>query len=465
MAGKSPPEGENTPLVAGLSRLAQDPGERWHTPGHKGLWAAVGPLADWPWQYDLTEVGDVRAWVRASEDRLAAQVGARRSWYSVQGATLAVMAGALAASPPRGRVALERHAHRSVLQAIILGDLEPVWVTSSSGAEGRVALPAREDDLRAALADADVLVLTRPTYDGVALSDDSVRRLTADAHRLGKTVVVDEAHGAHWGGRRGFPLPALDLGADLVAQGVHKTEPALTQTGVLHLSAASSVSEGSVEAWWNLLVTSSPSYLLLASLDQWQATRITAGRDRGWGALAAELRAYWPRLANRGFTVLQGVVEDEEGFRADPAKLTLIGPGTDWARALRPWGTVEKADSASVTFLLAPGQSLERLDEAITRLTPAPGGPGLPRPAVRAALRPRAAFESPTEWVRLSRSRGRVATRELTPYPPGIPWLVPGELVSAETVDAAREAIRADPTVWAGASWVDGELVVGVMRE
>lgn len=466
MAGKDRCEGESMPLVSGLRRLGEDPGERWHTPGHKGRLAPDWPLAGWPWDRDVTEVGAIWEWVGASEARLAAQVGARRSWYSVQGATLAVMAAVLAATPPGGRIAVERHAHRSVMQAVIVGDLEPLWIDSTLVMDGGVPLPAREAALHDVLERADTLLLTRPTYDGIALADASVRRLTAYARGRGKNVVVDEAHGAHWGGRPGFPRPALDLGADLVAQGVHKTEPTLTQTAVLHLSPTSPVAERDIETWWRLLATSSPSYLLLASLDEWQAKRGEAGRDRAWRALSDRMRAYWGELADRGFRVLQAVAE-ADGFQADPAKLTLIGPGVEWARQIQRFGTVEKADARSVTFIMAPEQSMARLDDAIRQLRPAkPGSPSPLRPPPgKALLRPRAAFQAPTAWVPLGEGVGRIATRDLTPYPPGIPWLVPGEVIPEAMVSAAMAAIRADPAAWAGAPRIDGELVVGVMRE
>ncbi len=457
----------DTPLVDLLKQWAPRMGERWHTPGHKGV-APSGDL-DLSWAWDVTEVGP---WlrdggpddpVRASERRLAEALGIQRSWFSVQGASLPVTAALLAAGRPGATVALERHAHRSAMTALIIGGFRPYWLPSPLSAAG-LPLPADESAWQRALDQADVLLLTRPTYDGVGLPDGAVRRIAEQAYVRGQPVVVDEAHGAHWPGRLGYPGSALYLGADLVAHGVHKTEPALTQTGVLHLTGSKVVAEA-VDLWWNLLATSSPSYLLLASLDQWQAERVQKKATVRWQALAEEVRGLWQELGQQGYLVWQFMAESELGLAADPAKLTLLGPGPEWARRLAGWGMVEKTEPGALTWILAPHQSLDILRRALAEL-----GRGQARrpPDERSGvirlppmvLLPREAVCRPIEWVALGRAAGRVAGRALVAYPPGSPWVVPGEQITEDLV--AR--IRANPNRnWEGTRQIDGELYLGVV--
>ncbi len=459
------------PLVEAMRSWVARGGERWHTPGHKGKVQWPEGI-DLPWAFDLTEVGPlVRDGgpddkVRASEDRLACQLGVRRTWYSVQGASLPVMAALLSAFPAGSTVAVERHAHRSVLAAMILGDIRPQWLATQTSLEGLV-VPASEAEWEMAMNGADGLVLSRPTYDGVGLPGPALGRLIARAHSLGQTVVVDEAHGAHWPQRLGYPESALYLGADLVAHGVHKTEATLTQTGALHL-VGEAVDPNTVDWWWSVLATSSPSYLLLASLDRWQAQRGTAAAVRSWEALAQAVRRLWCELSERGFQVWQVHVEGALGLSADPAKLTLLGPGPAWARDLAKVGQVEKVEEGFVTFILGPEQSRSRLGLALDRIAPVPSmvptiGSGRALP--RAVLHPREAVFRPMHWVPVGQAAGRIAARAIVPYPPGTPWLVPGEEVSAALL---QEIVRSRGQVarnWEGCRTVEGELWIGVIAE
>ncbi|MBX5467099.1 MAG: arginine decarboxylase [Firmicutes bacterium] len=425
------PRAQTTPLVDAMRRLARTIEWRWHTPGHKGR-APQG--ADFlAWEMDWTEVGALAdpegPWAQA-ERKAAERFGSRRSWFSVQGATLPVLVAILAAFAPGSRVAVDRYAHRSVLSALILAGLFPKWLYPR-WAPGGVPVPAAPN-WEALAAETDGLVLTRPTYEGIALPRAALEAAILAYHRRGKPVVVDEAHGAHWWGRQGFPTSALAQGADLVVHGPHKTEPALTQTGVLHWQGQH-VDGDRIEAWWRRLATSSPSYLLLASLDHWLARWSEVGR--AWEALAARAGDEWRRLEARGHQVWQ-LRAAEAGWEVDPAKLTLLGPGLRWRERLAPRHQAEKADPGSITFILAPHVPTGRLMAALGALFPEPPpawtGEGWPEPPVRMA--PREATEGPSRWVALDRAVGQVAAEALVPYPPGVPLVCPGEEITPEVV-------------------------------
>lgn len=418
------------PLIWAIQQWLEPQRRRWHTPGHKGRMPPFGEFLQWSW--DVTEVGPIRppgadvGPVAASERLAAQEFGVERTRYSVQGATLPVMAGILAAFPPGSRVAVERHCHRSVLAAAIVGDLEPVWIAPRLGPGGALVPPPVADWL-AAVEGVAGAVVTRPTYDGLA---EDLSPVVQAFHRLGKPVVVDEAHGAHWANRPDFPASAIALGADIVVHGTHKTESALTQTGLLHRQG-NRVADGAIDWWWKLLSTSSPSYLLLASLDRYRATR--AGEDAFWAQLAVAAAGLRARLSDGGLTVLQSWAQTR-GLAADPAKLTLVGPAPDWARSLKSRHAWEKVEPNLLSFILTPDSDVAELADDLLRLKPAdlPDARFPDWPRSEMVERPSRLIAAPLESVPLAKSAGRVAARPITPYPPGISLLVPGERIEPE---------------------------------
>lgn len=420
-------------LYGALRRLSRQIRWRWHTPGHKGRPPTGPDFLDWT--LDLTEVGELASeegpWAR-SERQAARYFGVERLWFSVQGATLPVMAALLGAFRPGAKVAIERHAHRSVLAALVIGDLNPVWIQPEVG-PGGAPWPSSAD-WKALATRTDGLVLTRPTYEGIALPDEVVAQAIAHFHRQGKVVVVDEAHGAHWWRRAGYPASALTLGADLVAQGIHKTESALTQTGVLY-AQGSRVEGPRLEGWWRRLQTSSPSYLLLASVDHWWRHR--EEEDRGWEALAWRAEQAWNKLAASGHQVLQREAQ-KLGLSVDPAKLTVVGPGVRWGRALYPAHVPEKVEPGHLTFILSPwlplGPLLAALEPLAVQTRAAPLTWPKSWPLAPQMLSPRQAVDAPSRWLSVKGAIGAVAAEAVTPYPPGIPLIYPGEQITAEVV-------------------------------
>ncbi|MCY0885999.1 MAG: arginine decarboxylase [Firmicutes bacterium] len=416
-----------TPLREALETVAAGGRLRLHTPGHAGH----GPRGPWPDPYwDLTEVGPVPAALEASQAAAATAYGTRATWFSAQGATLPVQAAVLGAFAGSARpVWVDRASHRAVAAALLLGGIPVRWRQPRLG-PGGVPLPAA-DPPPPGVAGA---VLTRPTYDGL---------LTAQDLPDGGPVVADEAHGAHWYCRPGYPASALELGADLVIHGSHKTEAAPTGTALLHL-AGGRVEPAAVRFWWETLASSSPSYPLLAGLEAMVAARFRPPAAAAWAALAAGARELRDRLAARGWVVLQRWWEERGGL-SDPARLTLLGRGA--AALVRAAGLEpEKETPASVTLILTPHLRLEWVAQRLLAL-PVPEPPPLeerPWPLPAAALPMREALTRGGEWVELAAAPGRVSRGWVIPYPPGIPLILPGERWDAEVVAAVREAGTAE---------------------
>lgn len=403
-------------------------------PGHKGRVPPGGEFLGWA--SDITEIAAMREApdpVRRSEALMAETYGADRTWYSVQGATLPVMAAILAANPPGSPLFVDRAMHRSVLGALIIGGYRVRWmypeILSSGLTLPLVDSPSDLEGFRS-------LVLTRPTYDGIAAD---IHSMVAAAHQRGLTVVVDEAHGSHYSGAY-FPRSALSYDADLVAHGVHKNEASLTQTGLLHLKGGR-VNPLEVEMWWRLLGTSSPSYLLLGALDRLQAERHEETWRRKWEEFAASALYLQDRLGERGVETLQHWARSQ-GYQADPSRLTLLAPGEETVRNLLPWGEVEKVTPESVTLILSPGDDLDRLLAVIPEAVPTHQSLRPQRirfPRLSTALTAREAWGAPGRLVPLWEAQGCALKEALTPYPPGMPLAVPGEVLNQSMLEWIRE--------------------------
>lgn len=420
----------DTPLLDLLDRYVRRGGKRWHTPGHKGNPPTRGGFLDW--SYDITEIGELLASPNAieqSEALMARTYGADRTWYSVNGATQPVMAGVLAAFPFESTLFVDRSVHRSVLSALVIGGYHVRWLYPSWLQAGLVLPLTAFPDHFAGVAG---LVVTRPTYDGLA---GPIETVIARAHGQNLTVVVDEAHGSHWQGEA-YPASVLSLGADLATHGVHKSESTLTQTGLLHVKGER-VSREEVDRWWRLLQTSSPSYLLMGSLDRLQWERRQPDTARRWDELAEGARILWRELEGHGLVVLQSWAESK-GLSADPARLTILGDGPELRRQLAPWGEVEKVTPGSATLFLAPGESLDLLKQVLVELAQVADPPDLSHtryPRLSTAMNIRDAWGAPGDWVALEQATDCVVKDALTPYPPGIPLAVPGEMLTKDMID------------------------------
>lgn len=447
----------DTPVLDMLYRYARQGGERWHMPGHKGLPPVNGDFLDWT--YDVTEVGEMLETpnpVQHSEDLMARSYGSDRTWYSVAGATLPVMAGILAANPPGSTLWVDRTLHRSVLSALVIGGYQVRWLYPPL-LEAGLTLPVNafpED-----FSGGSGLVMTRPTYDGLA---GEIQTIIARAHDQGLKVLIDEAHGSHWQGPH-YPVPALNLGADLVAHGVHKTQRTLTQTGLLHLKEGR-VLPAEVDRWWRLLATSSPSYLLMASLDRLQWERRQPGYHAGWDVLAEQARNLWHTMQKKGLQLLQPWAE-RQGLAVDPARLTILGPGEHVKRRMQAVGGVEKVTPGSCTLILSPGQDLTKISEALDgeAFDKPPGLAPVPYPVLTSAISARDTWGRDGRWIPLDEAQGAVVKDALTPYPPGIPVAVPGEVLTSEMIEWLTRWIHTVPSPVQGLRMEEGRPWVWIV--
>ncbi len=240
----------------------------FHMPGHK---RNAFPMKN-PYEIDITEIDgfdDLHApegILKEAMERAAKVYGAKQSYYLVNGSTCGILAAISAAAPQKGKLLMARNSHKSVYHAAYLRQLSTIYlnpVFSRFGIYGAVSPKEVERKLREN-PDVDAVILTSPTYEGVVSDIAAIAEIT---HKYQVPLIVDEAHGAHFGFHKAFPQTSVRLGADLVIQSMHKVLPSLTQTALLHRNSEAVLPER-ITQFLDIYETSSPSYVLMAGMEK-----------------------------------------------------------------------------------------------------------------------------------------------------------------------------------------------------
>ena len=492
----------------------------FHMPGHK---RRMGSMTD-PFRIDITEIDGFddlhhpSDLLKDAQERAAALYGSEETYFLINGSTAGLLSaiGACAharnlAVPAFGsrKIVMARNCHRSVYHAVYLNRLEPVYLypepygareekepyeageepngtgekkeiyDGRNGAEMMLNGRIRPRDVEEALSRTEnvcAVVITSPTYDGV-ISD--VRRIASIAHRHGIPLIVDEAHGAHFGFHSAFPDSSVHLGADLVIHSLHKTLPSLTQTALLHVNGNYTDRE-LVRRMLNIYQTSSPSYVLMASIDEC-IRRMQHRGERDLEQLSDMLDRFY--VLTQNLEVLALVRSD------DPSRI-VIGSGTSRLSGLQICDILreqyhlepEMAGPAYALALAAAGddeegfvrlaQALLEIDRELALCARFPERRGAdwlekykeyrilsgqmkrderpPETGIRGmrGIRPEAgvplyrAWDMPASPKLLGSCRGCVSGEFVYLYPPGLPMIVPGEVVEEDfiqTVQTLRE--------------------------
>lgn len=446
---------------------------RLHVPGHTGgagadpgLRWALGEralLLDVPQDTEGIDTGPEPTPYRQAEELAAAAYGAAQSWFLTNGATQGNHALCLALAPPGTNVVLQRNAHASLIDGLVLSGGMPAFVAPETDDELGMAHGVTPDGLRAALercADARAVFVVSPTYYGMTAD---VAGLAEVAHAAGAALVVDQAWGPHFGFHPGVPQSALALGADAVITSTHKIVGALTQAALLHVASGGRIDPAAVGRAVRLMRSTSPSSLLLASLDAARRQMAIHGQSLLAGTLAAAAHAQVAVDAVPGCAVVgEGLVGRPGVHGWDPLRLTIDVRGTgcsgyELAAALRGGSDihVELATHATLVLVLGVHERPETLERFVHDLAAtvadvarptAPERGALVRPpelSEALAVPPRDAFLGETEVVAVDDALGRVSCEAIAGYPPGIPALLPGERIRGEVVAYLRELAAA----------------------
>lgn len=477
-----------TPYATALMRHAKRDTVNLMVPGHgattAGLSTELGEFVsaqalalDIPPLIPGIDVGPESPLVEAT--RLAADAwGARRTWFLANGASQANRMTALAlASRGRGDVVVaQRSAHSSFTDGVLLGDLLPRFVFPSIDAELGINHGVTPDSLRDACKTAGAagdsitaVYVISPSYFG-AVAD--IAGLAEVAHEYGVPLVVDGAWGSHFGFHPDLPESPTRLGADLTVSSTHKLGGSLTQSAMLHLGHGQFAEELEplLERAYMLTQTTSPSALLLGSLDV--ARHTLAHGTSAIGETLVEVERFRDSLRHDGrFPIISdGFASFPDIVAHDPLRVSidvsasgLSGHAVRDRLAAEHGVFLEISTAHAIVAFIGPGKrpDLERLSKALWALADANANsnatpshiaaddrersafPGLPAPGAMRA-RPRAAFFGRHEIVPANAAVGRVSADALAAYPPGIPNVLPGEEITAETV-AFLQTVAASP--------------------
>jgi arginine decarboxylase len=440
---------ECAPLFEALLAYTHRVRAPMHIPGHK-----LGRAAPPAWReflgqalsIDLTEapgLDDLHApeGVIAEAQILAAEAfGALRSFFLVGGTTAGLHALVLAACRPGETIAVPRNAHRSVLGALVLAGARPAWVRVRFHEELDVATHLDTDSLAQAINGAVAALLVHPTYYGVT---GNLSGAIDTVHGQGKPVLVDEAHGSHFHFHPGLPPSALDLGADGVVQSIHKTGGSLTQSSICHLGRACRLDGARVAAMLRLVQSTSPSYLLMASLDLARRELFLHGQSLWDWALERAQEARSRLEAIPGVRIHHA--DDPTKVLIDLRRRGLTG----FQVADLLWQQGVAVESAGLGYALAvitPGDTAESIGALVGAVASLPEGPGVPPaplepPWPEVVLPPRDAYLGLKDSVPLAAAEGRIAAELVAPYPPGIPVVAPGERLTRDVVAYLQHAV------------------------
>jgi arginine decarboxylase len=465
-----------TPFYERLNEYVLMAKDAWHTPGH----SSGDSLRASPWVadfYDFLGENLLRADLSVSVDMLdslldpkgiiseaqqmaAEAFGARRTFFATNGTSTANKVIFQTLLTPGDKLLLDRNCHKSVHHGVVLSGALPVYLNGSVNRKYGLFGPVARRTVLDAIAnnpDAKALILTSCTYDGLRYD---LKPIIAAAHAAGIKVIIDEAWYGHAAFHPEFGPTAMDAGADYATQSTHKVLSALSQASMIHINDAG-FDEHAFRENFNMHASTSPQYALIASLDVGRKQAVMEGYKllQRTLDLAEELRLAINATGVFRVLTLEELLPPEvkhDGVRLDPTKITVDISGSGYS--VEEFQTtlfekfniqVEKSTFNTVSLLLTIGTTrskVSRLIDALTRLAHEAGPPRrrarAPEIAEFTSLRylPRDAYYCDGELLELIGEdgqpnpdlEGRISADQISPYPPGIPALVPGQVITRE---------------------------------
>ena len=419
---------------------------------------------------------DPSAVITEAEALLAEACQAGAAFFLVNGTTSGVQAMIMSACKPGDRVILPRNVHKSIFNALILSGTQPVYVLPEISGELGIVLSVKAEKIAQAVADnpeAGAVLGINPSYYGITADLSAI--VTA-ARRGGMPVLVDEAHGAHMHFHRSFPLSAMRAGADLSAVSFHKTGGSLTQSSVLLLNKDSDIDPQYLKQVLSLTYTTSPSYVLMCSLDVARKQLATTGegilerllamlrRTRGEinkiDGLFAPDKDYFDQSGDFSF--------DETKLLVNVRRIGLTGYEVEKLLARDYHILVELADMYNILAITGLGEQQEYLDafvRALKEIASKSRGSEIKKLDViqfdpEIVLQPREAFYCPKVAKPLEECAGEISGEMIMVYPPGIPLVSMGEVITADIIEYVKLLKQEKCTLQGTADPCVGEIMV-----
>lgn len=447
----------------------------FHMPGHKRGSPLSGEdeVLSAAYGIDITEIDgfddlhDSQGILKNAQSDAASLYASDETFFLVNGSTCGILSAITAVTNKGDKILVARNCHKSVYHAIYLHELETSYLYPDIISEYDIADAINPEHIERALKEQPeiaAVVITSPTYEGIVADVGLIAKIT---HKYGKILIVDEAHGAHFGFHKAFPENAVRQGADLVIHSLHKTLPAMTQTALLHVNG-SRVNRKRLKRQLRIFQTSSPSYVFMASID----SCMNYMRTDGTKSLDKLLR-YRDRFDRKvsgciHLKIVQVLPTANNCMKViDPGKIVITIKGCDLTGQQLYQQLCEKyhlqlemtADNyvLAILTLMDTWEGLERLAEAIIEVDKElvlsceskKQDASFVRKRQNVIEHPESIMsitqalmlvdEKGCEKIPLSQSAGRVAAEFINLYPPGIPIIVPGEKISKEVTNQVKD--------------------------
>lgn len=438
-------------IIEELNNIVDNKLISFHVPGHK-----LGKIYDKLnytntlnkiYSMDTTEIPGTdnlhspEGIIKESQERASEVFKSDETYYLINGSTCGIQAAIMALCPPKSKIIANRDCHQSVINACILGDVDPVYINSEVDKDTNILKGINIDDAIKVIdsnLDAKAIILTYPTYYGMTYD---LKRVCDYAHSKDIAVIVDEAHGAHLGLSEELPKTALEQGADIVIQSTHKTLPSFTQSSMIHIQG-DRVNKEQLVSILKIIESSSPSYMLMASLE------IAVDIYNKYGTkLMDELLNNIDKLKN-SFKENNGIefydTDDKTKIFISTINMGLIGYELETILREEYNIQVELSNYYGSLLICTIGndnddfKSLEtalneisekyRTNRNIEKIE-------YPNNIPVKKLTPREAFYKEKKSVKIYESVGKICGEYIIPYPPGISLTSPGEIITKEIID------------------------------
>lgn len=438
----------------------------FHMPGHKRnlewleQYGFFGQDVGNPYKIDITEIEgfdnlhDAGGILREGMQRISRLYGAEESHYLVNGSTVGLLAGISGVVHMGDKILVARNCHKAVYNAIYINQLNPVYLYPPVDKELGITLGICGADVDKILkneSDIKLIVIVSPTYEGVV---SEIEEICHVAHRYHIPVLVDEAHGAHFGFSHAFPRSAVSFGADLVIHSVHKTLPSLTQTALIHLNGAL-IDYHRVSRFLSIYQSSSPSYVFMSSIDTCYSVLKKSGND---------IFCNYVKNMNEFYNSVQKLAYIEVCPYGELSKIIISVKRTSmtgkqlydilWKSYKLQMEMTSKDYVLAMTSVCDRKEGFQRLSEALLEIDQqcslnlkmakekeleikhTENYQMLPLEQRMSIYQ---AYDYRGEWVLLSESAGRILKDYIYLYPPGIPYGVPGEVVHSDLIKRIQE--------------------------
>ena len=441
----------NTPIIDSLRKIVDNNIISFHMPGHKkgAIYKMLGyeDILENLYKLDTTEIPGTdnlhlpEECIKESLKRASEVFKSDKTFYLVNGSTCGIEAAIMASANPKEKIILNRDCHQSAINSCIIGDIDPIYVNPSINKDSNTLSGVSFNDVKRVIdsnLDAKAVFLTYPTYFGDVFD---LKSICSYAHEKGMTVIIDEAHGAHLGLSEKLPETALSQGADIVIQSTHKTLPSFTQSSMIHIKG-NRIDINKLTNMLRITESSSPSYLLMASLD----IAVDIYEKNGFD-LMDKLLSNIDEFKSELYKLKNIKVDESKDYTKIFLNTKKLGiTGHELENILRENYNiqVELSNYYGVLLIATIGNTEDeflKLKNALFEIDKIYKkedylkNVSYPVKLPKKILSPREAFYMDKKNVKIENSIGKISGEYIIPYPPGVSLVSPGEEITKEVID------------------------------